>query len=76
MRLVRRSSLLRLVVLTALAACLSAGLASAQALGGQSRPGAARGISATLSQWNYTPPDPCSGWEWAELMLANLASLL
>jgi len=77
MRSVRRSSPLQLVFLTALAACLSGGHASPQGLREQSGlPSATRGISATLSHWNYTPPDPCSGWEWADLLLANLELLL
>jgi hypothetical protein len=77
MRTVRKSSLLRLVTLTALAACLSAGPASAQGPRGQSRlPGATSAMSAALSHCNYTPPDPCSPLKWVKSLLASLGEFL
>ena len=67
---VRGDSRLRLVVLAALAVCLSSGLANAQSH--KAKAGATRGSAATLFAWNYSlasnavglstkylPPDPC-----------------
>jgi hypothetical protein len=86
MKSIRRSSLLRCVMLTSLAACLSFGLANAQSYGPQSR---ARGGAATLSAGNYSsmsnavgsipryaPPDPCKPLAWAEWLLSKIGSLL
>jgi hypothetical protein len=77
MKSARSGSMPRFVVLTALAACLSSGLANAQTLKDQSGLAAAtRGGAAILpareyhSSWNaaaahlkYTPPDPCHSAE-------------
>ncbi len=90
MRPVRRGSLLRFVVMTALAASLSPGLAKAQSFRAQSRLGpTAGGVTATLSAWNYFsmskalglsptyhPPEPCSPWEWVKGLLGKVGLLL
>ncbi len=90
MRSVRRGSLLRFVVMTALAASLSPGLANAQSFRAQSRLAPkAGGVAATLSAWDYSsmsnalgacpkyqPPEPCSPWEWAKWLLGKVGSVL
>lgn len=55
MKSIRRCSLLRIVVLTSLAACFSSGLANAQSYGAQSRLRfETRGGAATLSAGDYS----------------------
>jgi hypothetical protein len=62
MKSIRRSSLLRFVVLTVLAACLSSGLANAQINGAQSRLSfKTRGGAATLWARDYSSMSNAAG---------------
>jgi hypothetical protein len=84
MKSVRRLSLLGFPMLTLLAACLSAGLVSAQDFNRQSTARfETRSAMPTLPAVAYSftldgvglkliPPDPCSPWTWAKLVLRTL----
>jgi hypothetical protein len=74
MKSIRKFSLLRSVVLALLAACLSAGLASARNSNAQSTAAFAGYYSFTLDRFgpNPAPPDPCSTWRWVKSVLQTV----
>jgi hypothetical protein len=88
MKWVQRRSRLSYLVLTLVAACLSAAAASAPDFKGQlTACFETRWATPTLSgadcpfaldgvRLKVTPPDPCSHWEWAKSIVRTVEALL